>query len=311
MTGDRVPAPYLSLLACPVCRREVEAGNDGLRCAGCGLTFPVTDGIPEMFPPDALDPAFKATLERWNAEWRRQGLPPDGDIEADPAYAQALAHIRARAPKGDWGVFLEAGCGSGKNSLVVARERHVPVVGVDACREACRLARQLLAREGQTGLFVVGDLRRLPFKDGVFGYIYAGGSYEHFTDTASAVQEAWRVLRPGGRVNAAVPVISLATLTYRQLWGNIPELPLLRPLAEWVHLKLLRGRHLRFGYEKSFLPGTFRGYFRRAGFKRVVSGYLDAYLDLTFMPWAWLKQWARWLARRRLFWPMIFVDAEK
>ncbi len=306
-----LPPQTLQWLVCPECRHDLRARPQGLECLACHRVYPVKDGVPDLLLRERLDPLTRASLDRWNEEWRRQGLPPTGDVEADPAYAAAMAHIRAHGPEGDWGVFLEAGCGSAKNSLVVARERKIPVVGVDACLEACRMARRLLQREGQDGLFVAGDLRRLPFRENVFGYIYAGGSFEHFPETAAAVQEAWRVLKPGGRISATVPVVSLATLTYSQLWGNIPELPVVKPLAEWIHLRLLGGRHLRFGYEKSFLPGTYKRYFRQAGFKHIRHGYLQAYVVLQFLPWRWLKSLGRRLVRWRPFWPMIYVDAEK
>jgi len=302
---------HLHLLACPACRGALQQRPGELICRLCGRTYPVTDGIPQMFPEEALTPRMRESLRAWNDEWARQGLAAP-DVEADPAYATSLRHLRAHAPAGDWGVFFEAGCGNGRIALVVARERRAQlVVGLDACVEACRLAQRLLAREGLKGFFVAGDLRHLPFRGGVFGYTYAGGSLEHFPETGAAVQEAYRVLRPGGRITATVPVISLATLTYSQAWGNIPDAPLLRPLAEWVHLRLLGGRHLRFGYEKSFRPGAITGLFRRAGFARVQHGYFDVYMDIRLAPWKWLKALARWLARRRWFWPMIYVDGEK
>lgn len=306
-----LPKAWLDLLACPDCRHPLAQHEDYLTCQNCGRTYPVQDGIPNLFLPETLDAQLQASLQKWNAEWARQGLPPDGNIEADPNYARALAEIRKHAPAGNWRVFFEAGCGSGKNSLVLARERKVLAVGVDACLEACKLAKQLLEREGQRGFFVAGDLRRLPFQDQVFDYIYAGGSFEHFSDTRAAVAESHRVAKTGGRVFATVPVISLATLTYRQAWGNIPELPLLRPLAEGVHIKLLRGRHMRFGYEKSFLPKTIMNYFQKVGFRNVCSGYLEAHLDLELLPWEWLKNLARGLARLRWFWPMIWISADR
>ncbi|MCX7618542.1 MAG: methytransferase partner Trm112 [Tepidiforma sp.] len=52
----------LEILCCPVCRGELElrdaeeaegeivAGT--LVCLGCGERYPITDGIPNMLPPD-------------------------------------------------------------------------------------------------------------------------------------------------------------------------------------------------------------------------------------------------------------------
>ncbi len=307
------PAPaWLSLLACPACRQNLLPRASNLVCRGCGRVYPVHDGVPDLLLRETLGPEMCKSLDSWDREWQRLGLPPRGQLAQDSAYASALQHIREHAPGPDWGVFLEAGCGNGKIALLVAQEKKARlVVGIDCSREACRQAKKLFAREHAQGLFVVGDLRRLPFRDGVLDYIFGWGSLEHFPDTSTAVQEAFRVLRPRGRVTHTVPIVSLATLTYYQLWGNIPELPLVRPAAEWLHLRLLGGRHLRYGYEKSFLPGGLAGYFRRAGFRSIRWGRLDVYLKFERPLWEWLKRLARWLARWRPFWPMMYLDADK
>lgn len=46
----------LSLLACPVCRGDVEPVDNetGLECAACGLVYPVRDAIPIMLPEEAV-----------------------------------------------------------------------------------------------------------------------------------------------------------------------------------------------------------------------------------------------------------------
>ena len=62
-----------------------------------------------------------------------------------------------------------------------------------------------------------------------------------------------------------VPYLSLGALTYRQLWGNIPAVPGLRQAAELVHLRLLRSRHLRFGYERSYPMWMLRRALRERG----------------------------------------------
>jgi ubiquinone/menaquinone biosynthesis C-methylase UbiE/uncharacterized protein YbaR (Trm112 family) len=307
---NSIPKKYLDLLACPYCEAALTERESHLRCEGCSREFPVQDGIPILMPMEDMSATDKQSLENWNRSWQARVLPPTGDIEADPAFADALNHIRDHAPKGDWENFMEAGCGDGQKSLVVARQKKIPCIGVDACFEACKLGQQLFAREGEDGFFVVGDLKCLPLRTGKIKYIYAGGSMEHFPDTQIAVNEALRVLKPGGRITATIPYISLATLIYAQLWGNIPELPLVKPLAEWFHLRVLKGRHMRFGYEKSFTAGRLKHYFAAAGFHAIKVDEFKTHMEFTFLP-DWLKGVARRLVRWKWFWPVVYVDADR
>ena len=55
----------LEILVCPLCKAELalsvvtEASGEivegSLTCKGCGETYPVEDGIPNMLPPDLRD----------------------------------------------------------------------------------------------------------------------------------------------------------------------------------------------------------------------------------------------------------------
>ena len=228
------------------------------------------------------------------------------------SYVYVTKFICRHAPsENEWGPFLEAGCGNGQLALLVAKEKKGLVIGIDACHEACEQSRQLFDREQEEGFFVVGDLRHLPFKTASLGYMFGWGSLEHFPDTQVAVQEIYRTLRPGGRVNTSVPVISLATLGYYQIWGNIPELPLIKPLAEWFHHRLLRGRHLQYGYEKSFTIRGIKKYFTKVGFENVRHGRPDNYYRFERPPWEWLRALARWLSQFRLFWLIVYVEADR
>ena len=51
----------LEILACPACHGDVLENSDGtwLKCAACGLLYPIRDGIPVML----LDEAEKAADE--------------------------------------------------------------------------------------------------------------------------------------------------------------------------------------------------------------------------------------------------------
>ena len=56
MTFDR---SLLDLVACPACRGGLDADAAGseLTCGGCGLVYPVRDGIPVLLVERARDRA--------------------------------------------------------------------------------------------------------------------------------------------------------------------------------------------------------------------------------------------------------------
>jgi SAM-dependent methyltransferase len=56
------------------------------------------------------------------------------------------------------------------------------------------------------GLDAVGDLLRMPFRDGAFDAVLSTETLEHLTDPADFLRETARVLRPGGRLWLTAPL---------------------------------------------------------------------------------------------------------
>lgn len=54
-----VSAELLAVLACPSCHAELRLarGPERLVCAGCGLQYPIRDGIPVLLIDEAAPPA--------------------------------------------------------------------------------------------------------------------------------------------------------------------------------------------------------------------------------------------------------------
>ena len=72
--------------------------------------------------------------------------------------------------------------------------------GVDLTETAVDLCRRRFALMGLPGRFMVGNAETLPFDDKTFDCVCSMGVLHHTPDTAKAVSEVFRVLRPGGRV---------------------------------------------------------------------------------------------------------------
>ena len=107
-------------------------------------------------------------------------------------------------------------------------------------------------------------------------------------------------------------MLNIGSLTYRQLWGNIPNFPIIKQLAEFIHIKLLGGKHMRFGYELSFLPITLVNIHKKAGFKKIEVKYFDTKLLFELIPFTAVRNLLIKLAQNSpLFWPMIKVVATK
>jgi ubiquinone/menaquinone biosynthesis C-methylase UbiE len=96
---------------------------------------------------------------------------------------------------------------------------------------------------------VLGDVRKLPFKDNEFDLATSGGVVEHFPDSEKAVAEASRVLKPGGFLFIGVPYRYSSFVIVKMLEKMVGMWPL--------------------GYEQSFSKKKFERILHRNGFEVV------------------------------------------
>jgi SAM-dependent methyltransferase len=92
---------------------------------------------------------------------------------------------------------LEVGCGPGVD-LVHLAAAGARVTAVDLTPEAVSLARRHLEVRGLDATVQEANAERLPFDDGTFDLVYSHGVLHHTVDTQRAIDEVWRVLKPGG-----------------------------------------------------------------------------------------------------------------
>ena len=93
--------------------------------------------------------------------------------------------------------LLEIGCGMGTDLLQFARGG-ARCIGVDLTPRSVEITRHRFALYGVDGAFMLADGERLPFASDSFDVVYSNGVLHHTPDTAGAIREVHRVLRPGG-----------------------------------------------------------------------------------------------------------------
>jgi tocopherol O-methyltransferase len=97
---------------------------------------------------------------------------------------------------------LDAGCGLGGSSLWLARERGAVVDGITISEKQVKVANGLAAgmKLGDRARFHLKDFAATEFPDASFDVVWAIESITHTVDKSEFFREAYRVLRPGGRL---------------------------------------------------------------------------------------------------------------
>jgi len=180
----------------------------------CAFESPFPVGTPEFF--------------QWHDEVRRL----DVDLYAMPLYE----FDRHRGEQ-----VLDVGCGIGWICYHFARGG-ARITGVDLTQRAVDLTRRRLEIHGLTGTILQANAEALPFPDAAFDFVVSAGVLHHTPETAKAVAEIHRVLRPGGR--------GMIALYYRS-----PLLaPTIWPLTRWLVNLLLKHVPGRDGFGRVTTP---------------------------------------------------------
>jgi len=103
------------------------------------------------------------------------------------------------------GDYLDIGCASGQNAIAFGQDcQRIHCLDIDnenvmECRATFRL------KSISNVSFYQGDAQALPFKDSTFDLISMFSVIEHIPEQHLAIQEASRVLKPGGQIILQVP----------------------------------------------------------------------------------------------------------
>lgn len=157
----------------------------------------------------------------------RTGDPPREDPE------QSILALVERAGLRDGDRVLDAGCGVAGPAVIIAR--HYPEVTIDGVtnsRHQSEIAQSEIASAGLAHRVraQVADYQRLPFRSELYDQVLFFESTGYATDLLVTYQEAYRVLRPGGRLYVKDVFCNSSSLgngeaeqmgAFDELWGCV------------------------------------------------------------------------------------------
>jgi 2-polyprenyl-3-methyl-5-hydroxy-6-metoxy-1,4-benzoquinol methylase len=114
-------------------------------------------------------------------------------------------HILEVCHFADWSgrSVLDAGCGIGIDGVRFASQG-ADYTGIDLSPSAIGLAQKRFELDGVKGRFIQAPVTDMPLESETFDFVFSHGVIHHIHDTQAAVDEFFRVLKPGGRVMVMV-----------------------------------------------------------------------------------------------------------
>jgi ubiquinone/menaquinone biosynthesis C-methylase UbiE len=138
--------------------------------------------------------------------------------------------------------------------------------GVDLSILSLRVARLRCEAAGLKPDLHQADAEDLPFPSGSFDFVYSYGVMHHSPNTAACIEEAWRVLKPGGQ---------LRIMLYQH--------PSLTGIMLWLRFGLWRGQSIRrCVFEKLESPGTQT--FTRSEMLTLMRAFENVRIEQVFSP---------------------------
>lgn len=197
----------LQYLACPACRGAIEqltvSAHDGseliegeLICSSCRKTFPVHRGIPRFAELGRIEAEKAATAASFGWQWQHF---TQQDTKYSDQFLGWIAPVTPEFFKGK--VVLEAGCGKGRHTQLVAGWGARDVIGVDlsaAVETAYAATRHL-----ENAHIVQADIYHLPIARAV-DYAFSVGVLHHLPDPRAGFASLAKVIKSGGHLSAWV-----------------------------------------------------------------------------------------------------------
>lgn len=118
--------------------------------------------------------------------------------DTKPIFSKLIDYSELKGRK-----VLEIGCGMG-TMLEQFASHGADVAGIDLTPTAVEMTKKRFELRGLMGTIQEGDAENLEFPDASFDFVFSWGVIHHTPDTQKAVEEIYRVLRPGGKASVMI-----------------------------------------------------------------------------------------------------------
>ena len=231
----------IDMLCCLVCKSDLIKQDIFLVCKKCGKKYGIIDDNIVKITSN-LTPDLELSIQKWDELYKGQIKNDSYEKERDDYlknyYEDTYQQLIESKKIDSNSIYLEIGCGLMILGQEIANQCQL-VVGIDFCPSALKIAKKMFEAKGiKNYLLIQGDILDMPIKDNAVDLIYGGGVIEHFKNTQRCIGELYRVLKEEGVSFNTVPCLNIGSLTYRQIWGNIPNFPILKQMVEFIHVKL-------------------------------------------------------------------------
>jgi SAM-dependent methyltransferase len=177
----------IAMAQCPDCGHGLARRGEAVTCTGCSRTFDTRGGVLDLRPLASFAEQTKYLDDALHLDARHATIAPP--VLGSKVRNDMLRRFLELRP-GDR--VIDLGCGSGRTMAWNAASG-ASLCGID-------ISPHFAADAVRTSDLVLGDLRRLPLRDGAFTKAWSLDVLEHVSPQAfrDVLREAARVLEPGG-----------------------------------------------------------------------------------------------------------------
>lgn len=137
--------------------------------------------------------AYKgAGMEGLVAKWYANNTAKSmNDFRSDARRVAGLLNLNAKV--------LEVAPGPGYFAIELAKLGVYQIVGLDISKTFVKIAQCNAARAGARAEFRLGSASDMPLESNQFDFLFCRAAFKNFSEPVRALQEMYRVLKPGGR----------------------------------------------------------------------------------------------------------------